>query len=140
MGYVGVSVPFAFGMGALMSGRLGDEWIRNSRKWTILSWTFLGTGLLLGARWAYLVLGWGGYWAWDPVENAALMPWLTATAFLHTVQAQERHGLFAAWTVSLLILSFGLAIFGTFLTRSGLLSSVHAFANAAIGIYLLGFL
>ena len=140
LGFVGMTIPYALAIGALASRVPAGRWLPQARRWVLVAWLFLTAGLLFGARWSYIVLGWGGYWAWDPVENAALMPWLTATAFLHTVQAQERHGLFAAWTVSLLILSFGLAIFGTFLTRSGLLSSVHAFANAAIGIYLLGFL
>ncbi len=140
LGYVGVSVPFAFGMGALISGRLGDEWIRNSRKWTILAWTFLGTGLLLGARWAYLELGWGGYWAWDPVENAALMPWLTGTAFLHSVMIQEKKGMLKKWNMSLIIITFFLAILGTFITRSGIISSVHSFAQSDIGSYFLAFI
>jgi cytochrome c-type biogenesis protein CcmF len=140
LGYVGVSVPFAFGMGALLSGRLGDEWIRNSRKWTILAWTFLGTGLLLGARWAYLELGWGGYWAWDPVENAALMPWLTGTAFLHSVMIQEKKGMLKKWNMSLIIITFFLAILGTFITRSGIISSVHSFAQSNIGSYFLSFI
>jgi cytochrome c-type biogenesis protein CcmF len=140
LGYVGVSVPFAFGMGALLSGRLGDEWIRNSRKWAILSWTFLGTGLLLGARWAYLELGWGGYWAWDPVENAALMPWLAGTAFLHSVMIQEKKGMLKKWNMSLIIITFFLAILGTFITRSGIISSVHSFAQSNIGPYFLTFI
>jgi cytochrome c-type biogenesis protein CcmF len=140
LGFVGMTVPYALAIGALATRAPTAQWVALARRWVLIAWLFLTAGLLFGARWSYIVLGWGGYWAWDPVENAALMPWLTATAFLHTVQAQERHGLFAAWTASLLILSFGLAIFGTFLTRSGLLSSVHAFANATIGVYLLGFL
>ena len=140
LGFVGMTVPYALAIGALATRRSGDDWIRLARGWVLTAWWFLTAGLLFGARWSYAVLGWGGYWAWDPVENAALMPWLTATAFLHSIQAQERRGLFAAWTAALMIMSFGLAIFGTFLTRSGLLSSVHAFANATIGIYLLGFL
>lgn len=139
-GYVGVSVPFAFGMGALLSGKLGDEWIKNSRKWAILSWTFLGTGLLLGARWAYLELGWGGYWAWDPVENAALMPWLTGTAFLHSVMIQEKKGMLKKWNMSLIIITFFLAVMGTFITRSGIISSVHSFAQSNIGSYFLSFI
>ncbi len=140
LGYVGVSVPFAFGMGALLSGRLGDDWIRNSRKWTILSWTFLGTGLLLGARWAYLELGWGGYWAWDPVENAALLPWLSGTAFLHSVMIQEKKGMLKKWNIALIIITFFLAILGTFITRSGIISSVHSFAQSNIGPYFLAFI
>ncbi|MGQ0794314.1 MAG: heme lyase CcmF/NrfE family subunit [Deltaproteobacteria bacterium] len=139
-GYVGVAVPFAFGIGALLSGRLEDEWIRNSRKWTLLFWTFLSVGLILGARWAYLELGWGGYWAWDPVENAAFMPWLVGTAFLHSVMIQEKKGMLKKWNMILLILTFFLSIFGTFITRSGVISSVHSFAQSDIGPYFLGFI
>ncbi|HEX9830327.1 MAG TPA: cytochrome c biogenesis protein CcsA, partial [Thermodesulfobacteriota bacterium] len=140
IGYVGVTVPFAFGIGALVSGRLGDEWIRNSRKWTLFCWTFLGIGLLLGARWAYLELGWGGYWAWDPVENAAFMPWLVGTAFVHSVMIQEKKGMLKKWNMALIVLTFFLAIFGTFITRSGIISSVHSFAQSDIGPYFLGFI
>lgn len=139
-GYVGVTIPFAFAMGALLSGRLGDEWIRNSRKWTLFCWTFLGIGLLLGARWAYLELGWGGYWAWDPVENAAFMPFLVGTAFLHSVMIQEKKGMLKKWNMALIVLTFFLAIFGTFITRSGIISSVHSFAQSDIGPYFLGFI
>jgi len=140
IGYVGVTVPFAFGMGALLSGKLGDEWIRYSRKWALFAWTFLGIGLLLGARWAYLELGWGGYWAWDPVENAAFMPWLVATAFIHSVMIQEKKGMLKKWNMALIILTFFLAIFGTFITRSGIISSVHSFAQSDIGPLFLGFI
>jgi len=140
VGYVGVTVPFAFGMGALLSGKLGDEWIRYSRKWALIAWTFLGIGLLLGARWAYLELGWGGYWAWDPVENAAFMPWLAATAFIHSVMIQEKKGMLKKWNMSLIIITFFLAIFGTFITRSGIISSVHSFAQSDIGPLFLGFI
>lgn len=140
LGYVGVTVPFAFGMGALLSGRLGDEWIRLSRKWALIAWTFLAVGLLLGARWAYLELGWGGYWAWDPVENAAFMPWLAATAFIHSVMIQEKKGMLKKWNMILIILTFFLAIFGTFITRSGIISSVHSFAQSDIGPLFLGFI
>ncbi len=140
LGYVGVTVPFAFGMGALLSGKLGDEWVTYSRKWTMLTWTFLSIGLLLGARWAYLELGWGGYWAWDPVENAAFMPWLTGTAFLHSVMIQEKRGMLKKWNMSLIIITFFLSIFGTFLTRSGIVSSVHSFAQSDIGPLFLGFI
>lgn len=140
LGYVGVTVPFAFGMGALLSGRLGDEWIRLSRKWALIAWTFLAIGLLLGARWAYLELGWGGYWAWDPVENAAFMPWLVATAFIHSVMIQEKKGMLKRWNMILIILTFFLAIFGTFITRSGIISSVHSFARSDIGPLFLGFI
>jgi cytochrome c-type biogenesis protein CcmF len=140
LGYVGVTVPFAFGMGALLSGKLDGEWIRHSRRWALLAWTFLSLGLLLGARWAYLELGWGGYWAWDPVENAAFMPWLVGTAFLHSVMIQEKRGMLKKWNLSLIILTFFLAIFGTFITRSGIISSVHSFAQSDIGPYFLGFI
>ncbi len=140
IGYVGVTVPFAFAIGALLSRRLGDQWIRYSRKWTLVAWTFLSIGLVLGARWAYLELGWGGYWAWDPVENAAFMPWLTATAFLHSVMIQEKKGMLKKWNLILIIITFFLAIFGTFITRSGILSSVHSFAQSDIGPLFLGFI
>lgn len=140
IGYVGLSVPFAFGIGALLSGKLGDEWITSSRKWSIFAWIFLSLGLLLGARWAYLELGWGGYWAWDPVENAAFMPWLTSTAFLHSVMIQERKGMLKKWNMSLVIITFFLALFGTFITRSGIISSVHSFAQSDIGPYFLSFI
>lgn len=140
LGYVGVSVPFAFGMGALLSGQLGDDWIKFSRKWTLFAWTFLSVGLLLGARWAYLELGWGGYWAWDPVENAAYMPWLAGTAFLHSVMIQEKKGMLKKWNMTLIIITFFLAIFGTFITRSGVISSVHSFAQSDIGPLFLGFI
>jgi len=140
IGFVGLSVPFAFGMGALLSGSLGGGWIRSSRRWTLFAWTFLGLGLLLGARWAYLELGWGGYWAWDPVENAAFMPWLTATAFLHSVMIQEKRGMLKKWNMSLIIITFFLVLFGTFITRSGIISSVHSFAQSDIGPLFLSFI
>lgn len=140
LGYVGVTVPFAFGMGALLSGQLGDAWIKYSRKWALFAWTFLSIGLLLGARWAYLELGWGGYWAWDPVENAAFMPWLAATAFIHSVMIQEKKGMLKKWNMSLIIITFFLSIFGTFITRSGIISSVHSFAQSDIGPLFLGFI
>ena len=133
VGYVGITVPFAFGIAALLGGDLGGRWIRNSRKYALFSWTFLSAGLLLGARWAYLELGWGGYWAWDPVENAAFMPWLTATAFLHSVMIQERKEMLKKWNLVLLIITFFLSIFGTFITRTGIVSSVHSFARSDIG-------
>lgn len=139
-GYVGVTVPFAFGMGALLSGKLGDAWIKHSRIWALFAWTFLSIGLLLGARWAYLELGWGGYWAWDPVENAAFMPWLAATAFIHSVMIQEKKGMLKKWNMSLIIITFFLSIFGTFITRSGIISSVHSFAQSDIGPLFLGFI
>ncbi|HXV62585.1 MAG TPA: heme lyase CcmF/NrfE family subunit, partial [Vicinamibacteria bacterium] len=130
IGYVGFVVPFAFCIAALISGRLGAEWITSTRRWTLVAWFFLGMGLLLGGRWAYVELGWGGYWAWDPVENAALLPWLTGTAYLHSVMIQERKGMLKIWNVSLVILTYLLCVFGTFLTRSGVVSSVHAFAES----------
>ena len=140
IGYVGITVPFAFGIAALLSGRLGDEWIRNCRKYALFSWMFLSAGLLLGARWAYLELGWGGYWAWDPVENAAFMPWLAGTAFLHSVMIQERKAMLKKWNMILLIITFFLSIFGTFITRSGIVSSVHSFARSDIGPLFVGFM
>lgn len=133
LGYVGFTIPFAFAIAALITRRSGDIWFRTTRRWTIFAWFFLGTGILLGSYWAYVELGWGGYWAWDPVENASLMPWLTGTAFLHSVMIQERKGMLKIWNVLLIILTFSLAIFGTFLTRSGIISSVHSFATSGIG-------
>jgi len=138
IGYVGLSVPFAFAIAALVTRRLDTAWITSVRRWTILSWMFLGVGIVLGSRWAYEELGWGGYWAWDPVENAALMPWLVATAFLHSVMVQERRGMLKIWNMVLVTLTFTLALFGTFLTRSGILSSVHAFGESTLGPYFLG--
>ncbi len=130
LGYVGMAVPFAFALSALMSGHLDDRWIQVTRRWTLFGWFFLGSGILLGGYWAYLELGWGGYWAWDPVENAALMPWITGTAFLHSVMIQEKRGMLKIWNLLLVIITFGLSIFGTFLTRSGVVSSVHAFTQS----------
>ncbi|MBT5874490.1 MAG: heme lyase CcmF/NrfE family subunit, partial [Candidatus Latescibacteria bacterium] len=132
-GYVGVTVPFAFAIAALITRELGDTWVRTIRRWTLYAWFFLGFGLLLGGRWAYMELGWGGYWAWDPVENAALMPWLAITAFLHSVMIQEKKGMLKIWNMTLIILTFGLSIFGTFLTRSGVVSSVHSFSESGLG-------
>jgi cytochrome c-type biogenesis protein CcmF len=132
-GFVSFVIPYAFAMGALITRRTDDEWIRATRRWTLVGWLFLSLGLLLGGRWAYDVLGWGGYWGWDPVENAAFLPWLTATAFLHSVMIQEKRGMLKKWNMILIILTYALVIFGTFLTRSGVLSSVHAFAQSAIG-------
>ncbi len=140
LGFVGMSVPFAIAVAALITGRLDETWVTLARRWVLAGWTFLSLGLLFGAKWSYVVLGWGGYWAWDPVENAALMPWLTATAFLHSIQIQERRGTLAAWNVALILLTFGLTIFGTFLVRSGVLSSIHTFALSSIGLVFLGFL
>lgn len=133
LGFVSFVIPYAFAIAALMTGRSDDRWIRVTRRWTLVAWLFLSLGLLLGSRWAYDVLGWGGYWGWDPVEIAAFMPWLTGTAFLHSVMIQEKRGLLKRWNMVLIILTYSLVIFGTFLTRSGVLSSVHAFAQSAIG-------
>ena len=119
LGYVGLTIPFAFAMGALLSRRTDERWIVATRRWTLAAWTFLGVGQLLGAHWAYVEIGWGGYYAWDPVENAALMPWLAATAFLHSVMIQEKRGMLKVWNMVLVALAFCLSIFGTFLTRSG---------------------
>jgi cytochrome c-type biogenesis protein CcmF len=140
LGYVGMSVPFSFAMGSLLSGRVDADWIRLTRRWTLWSWLFLSAAIVAGMWWAYAVLGWGGYWAWDPVENASLMPWLTATAFLHSVLVQQRRGMLRVWNLNLVIATFLLTILGTFLTRSGILSSVHAFASGEIGYYFLGFI
>jgi len=133
LGFVSFVIPFAFAIAALVTGRSDDRWIRLTRRWTLWAWLFLSFGLVLGSRWAYDVLGWGGFWGWDPVEIAALMPWLTGTAFLHSVMIQEKRGLLKQWNMMLIILTYALVIFGTFLTRSGVLSSVHAFAQSAIG-------
>jgi cytochrome c-type biogenesis protein CcmF len=133
LGYVGFTVPFAFALGALVMKYPGDKWIHITRRWTMVTWGFLTCGVFLGAHWAYSVLGWGGYWGWDPVENASLMPWLTGTAFLHSVMMQEKRGMLKTWNMWLVFSTFWLAILGTFLTRSGIISSVHAFAQSAIG-------
>ena len=133
LGFVAFIIPFAFAIAAMITGRTDDRWIRITRRWTLWAWLFLSIGLVLGARWAYDVLGWGGYWGWDPVEIAAFMPWLTGTAFLHSVMIQEKRGMLKQWNMLLIILTYDLVIFGTFLTRSGVLSSVHAFAQSAIG-------
>ena len=139
-GFVGLTVPFAFAMAALIRGKLDQSWIVATRHWTITAWFFLTLGNIVGAWWSYHVLGWGGYWAWDPVENAAFMPWLPATAFLHSVQVQERRGMLKTWNVLLIIIAFSLTLFGTFLTRSGILSSIHSFSSGPVGLYFLGFL
>src|SRR3990172_4420495 len=133
LGFVSFVIPYAFAIAALVTGRTDDRWIRLTRRWTLVAWLFLSLGLILGGRWAYDVLGWGGYWGWDPVEIAAFMPWLTGTAFLHSVMIQEKRGMLKHWNMVLVILTYDLVIFGTFLTRSGVLSSVHAFAQSAIG-------
>jgi cytochrome c-type biogenesis protein CcmF len=139
-GYVGLTVPFAFAIAALLSGKLDEEWIRTTRRWTVAPWAFLSVGIVGGAWWSYEVLGWGGYWAWDPVENASFLPWLTATAFLHSVMVQERRGMLKTWNLTLIISTFLLVLFGTFLTRSGVLESVHAFTEGIIGPLFLGFI
>jgi cytochrome c-type biogenesis protein CcmF len=140
LGYVGMTIPFAFAAGALLSGRTDERWIVATRRWTLLAWAALGIGILLGAKWAYEEVGWGGYYAWDPVENAALMPWLASTAFLHSVMVQEKKNMLRVWNAVLVSLAFCLSLFGTFLTRSGVLSSIHSFAQSSIGPWFLGFI
>jgi len=140
LGYVGFSVPFAFALGALMMRYPGEKWIHITRRWTMVTWLFLTCGIFMGAHWAYSVLGWGGYWGWDPVENASLMPWLTGTAFLHSVMMQEKRGMMKNWNVWLIFSTFLLTILGTLLTRSGAVSSVHAFAQSAIGAWFYTFI
>ena len=139
-GYTGFTIPFAFALGALLARYPGEKWIHLTRKWTMIAWMFQSMGILLGAHWAYAVLGWGGYWGWDPVENASLLPWLTGTAFLHSVMMQEKRGMMKVWNVWLVFITFLLCITGTFLTRSGVVSSVHAFASSNIGPWFVGFL
>ena len=139
-GYVGFSIPFAFAIGALIARRPGADWIRATRRFALIAWTFLGTGILLGALWSYSELGWGGYWAWDPVENASLMPWLVGTAFLHSIMVQEKRGMLRVWNVSLICATFTLALLGTFLVRSGILDSIHAFGASTIGVQMLVFI
>ena len=140
LGYVGFTVPFAFALAALIMRYPGEKWIHITRRWTMVTWGFLTCGIFLGAHWAYSVLGWGGYWGWDPVENASLMPWLTGTAFLHSVMMQEKRGMLKTWNMWLIFATFMLSIFGTFLTRSGVVSSVHAFAQSSIGDWFIAFL
>jgi cytochrome c-type biogenesis protein CcmF len=140
LGYTGFTIPFAFAMAALLGRYPGEKWIHITRRWTMVAWCFQGVGVLLGAHWAYAVLGWGGYWAWDPVENAALLPWITGTAFLHSVMMQEKRGMMKVWNVWLVFVTFMLCILGTSLTRTGIVSSVHAFAESNIGGYFFGFL
>jgi Cytochrome c biogenesis factor len=140
LGYVGFTIPFSFAMAALITGRFGEGWLADTRRTTLVAWGFLTVGILLGAWWSYEVLGWGGYWGWDPVENASLLPWLTATAFIHSVMVQERRGMLRVWNLSLVIATFALTILGTFLTRSGIITSVHAFSQSTIGPWLLSFL
>ena len=139
LGYVGFTIPFAFAVAALATGRVGEGWLVETRRWTLFAWGFLTIGIVLGAWWSYEVLGWGGFWAWDPVENASLLPWLTGTAFVHSVMVQERRGMLRVWNLSLLMATFSLTILGTFLTRSGVLDSVHAFTESAIGPTILAF-
>jgi cytochrome c-type biogenesis protein CcmF len=137
-GYVAFTIPFAFAIGALVTRRLDAAWIRSTRRFALIAWAFLGFGLLLGARWSYTELGWGGYWAWDPVENAALMPWLMGTAFLHSIMVQEKRGMLKVWNACLIVATFSLALLGTFLVRSGVLQSIHAFGDSTVGPYILG--
>jgi cytochrome c-type biogenesis protein CcmF len=139
LGYVGFTIPFAFALAALITGRLGEGWLVETRRWTLFAWGFLTVGIVLGAWWSYEVLGWGGYWAWDPVENASFLPWLTATAYVHSVMVQERRAMLRVWNLSLLVATFSLTILGTFLTRSGVLDSVHAFTESPIGPAILAF-
>jgi cytochrome c-type biogenesis protein CcmF len=140
LGYVGMAVPFAFAVGALMSKRLDNEWVHTVRRWTLIPWMFLSAGIIMGSQWAYMELGWGGYWAWDPVENASFLPWLTGTAFLHSIIIQEQRGILKVWNVVLIWMTYFLVILGTFTTRSGVLESVHSFARSEVGPYFLGFL
>src|SRR5690348_7334046 len=140
LGYVGFAVPFAFAIGSLITRQPGDGWIHTTRRWTLVTWLFQSTGIMLGAAWAYHVLGWGGYWGWDPVENASLLPWLSGTAFLHSVMMQEKKGMMKVWNIVLVSSTFFLCILGTFLTRSGVVQSVHAFARSEIGKYFVSFL
>ncbi|HEY8524490.1 MAG TPA: cytochrome c-type biogenesis CcmF C-terminal domain-containing protein, partial [Acidimicrobiales bacterium] len=139
LGYVGFTVPFAFAVAALVTGRVGEGWLMETRRWTVVAWGFLTAGIVLGAWWSYEVLNWGGYWGWDPVENASLLPWLTGTAFLHSVMVQERRGMLRVWNLSLVCATFSLTVLGTFLTRSGVVSSVHAFSEGGVGPWLLTF-
>jgi cytochrome c-type biogenesis protein CcmF len=140
LGYISITIPFAFAMAALLSRRLDTGWVQAIRKWTLLSWLFLSAGITVGMWWAYVELGWGGYWAWDPVENASLLPWLTMTAFLHSVMIQEKRGMLKRWNVGLIVASFLLSIFGTFITRSGVIASVHSFTQSNVGYFFLAFL
>jgi len=139
LGYVGMTVPFSFAIAALITGRVGEGWLLQTRKWTLIAWGCLSLGIILGSWWSYEILGWGGYWAWDPVENASFLPWLTSTAFLHSVMIQEKKGMLRVWNLSLLCATFSLTILGTFITRSGVLESVHSFTESGIGPLLLGF-
>src|SRR5437868_4080832 len=140
LGYVGTSIPFAFAIAALLTRRLDAEWLAAVRRWALLAWFFNTVGIVLGMWWAYVELGWGGYWAWDPVENASLLPWLVNTAFLHSIMVQEKRGMLRKWNVTLVVSAFLLSIFGTFITRSGVISSVHSFAQSPVGKWFAGFL
>lgn len=140
LGYVGMAVPFAFAVGALLSKRLGNEWVHTVRRWTLIPWMFLSAGIIMGSQWAYMELGWGGYWAWDPVENASFLPWLTGTAFLHSIIIQEQRGILKVWNIVLIWLTYFLVILGTFTTRSGIIESVHSFARSDVGPYFLAYL
>ena len=140
LGYTGFTIPFAFALAALLGRYPGEKWIHITRRWTMVAWCFQSIGILLGAHWAYAVLGWGGYWSWDPVENASLLPWITGTAFLHSVMMQEKRGMMKVWNVWLVFTTFMLSILGTLLTRSGVISSVHAFAQSGIGNWFVSFL
>ncbi len=140
LGYAGFTIPFALMVGALLSGRRDDHWIDATRRWALFAWLFLTIGIVLGAKWAYVELGWGGYWAWDPVENASLLPWLTGTAFIHSLMVQQHRGMFRIWNAALLAVTFVLCIFGTYLTRSGIVDSVHGFGESLIGTFFLAFL
>ncbi|HEY6110701.1 MAG TPA: cytochrome c biogenesis protein CcsA, partial [Gemmatimonadales bacterium] len=140
LGYISITIPFAFAMAALISKRLDVDWLVAIRKWTLLSWLFLSVGICLGMWWAYVELGWGGYWAWDPVENASFLPWLTMTAFLHSVMIQEKRGMLKKWNLALIIGSWLLSIFGTFITRSGVIASVHSFTQSSVGYFFGAFL
>ena len=139
-GYMSWTIPFAFAVAALATGRLDAAWIKTTRRYALVAWAILGIGNMLGGWWAYRVLGWGGYWGWDPVENSAIMPWLIGTAFIHSVMIQERRGMLKVWNMALVLVTFYLAIFGTFVVRSGVITSVHSFAQSAIGPYFLAFL
>ncbi len=140
LGFTGFTIPYTFAMAALLSGKLDDSWIRTTRRWTLVAWLFLSLGLILGGRWAYDVLGWGGYWGWDPVENASLIPWLSGTAFLHSVMIQEKRQMFKWWNIFLIVTTYLLVVYGTFIVRSGVISSVHSFAQSAVGPLFFGFI
>ena len=140
LGFIGFSVPFAFAMAAIITKNLDAVWIQTTRRWTLMTWTFLSIAIIMGGKWAYMELGWGGYWAWDPVENASLLPWLTGTAYLHSVLIQDKKNMLRLWNMILIMLTFTLTIFGTYLTRSGVVSSVHAFAATDLGIWFFGFI